>query len=77
MPSADSRLHDGLALRFAHSNDPPAIASIYSCSFPYRSGSSVVGTRCPPMPGFFFTGLPNNPVAYSDDLTRDAAGLPG
>ena len=27
------------------------------------------GTRCPRMPGFFFTGFPYIPVAYSDDIS--------
>ncbi len=47
--------------------------------FPLRMepGSSVSGARYPPMPGFSFTGFPNNPVVYRDDFTRDVAGLPG
>jgi len=48
MPSADSRIRDGLALRLAHSADPFAIAPTYSCSSPHGarliSGRDVVAT---------------------------------
>ena len=77
MPSADSRIRDGLASRLAHSADSFATASTYSCSSPY--GVRLIGVRdaLPTDAGIFFTGFPNIPVAYSDGLIRDAAGLPG
>jgi len=43
MPSADSRLRDGLALQLAHSADPSATASTSLCSSPYRVW--LVGSR--------------------------------
>ena len=78
MSSADSRIRDGLASRLAHSADPSATASAYSCSSPY--GVRLIGVRdgLPTDAGIsFFSRFPNIPVAYSDGLIRDAAGLPG
>ena len=43
MPSADSRIRDGLTSRFAHSNGPPATAPPSLCSSPYRV--RLVGSR--------------------------------
>ena len=43
MPSAESRLRDGLASQLAHSVDPPATASAYSCSSPYAV--RLIGVR--------------------------------
>jgi hypothetical protein len=43
MPSADSRIRDGLTLRLAHSADPSAIAPTYSCSSP--RGARLIGVR--------------------------------
>ncbi len=42
------------------------------------SGSSVVGTRCPPTPGILVSRFPLHiPAAYSGGSARDVAGLPG
>jgi hypothetical protein len=43
MPSADSRIRDGLASRLAHSVDPSPIAPTYSFSSPY--GARLIGVR--------------------------------
>ena len=77
MPSADSRIRDGLASRLAHSADPSATASAYLCSSPY--GVRLIGVRdaLPTDAGIFFSGFPTIPVASSDGFIRDAAGLPG
>ncbi len=78
MPSADSRIRDGLASRLALSVDPPATASTSLCSSPYRVW--LVGSRdtMPTDAGDFGSPVsPHIPVAYSGGSSQDAAGLPG
>ena len=60
MPSADSRLRDGLASRLAHSADPSAIAPTYSCSSTYGVRLIGVWDALPTDAGIFF--LPVSPI---------------
>jgi len=76
MPSADSRIRGGLALRLAHSADPSALAPTYSCSSPYRvwliSGRDAVATNAR---DFVHPVFPVFRLIYSDSSLRDVAGL--
>ena len=65
-------------MRFDHSLVSIACA-LYLFVLPCRTGSSLTGAPGHLMPGIFFTGFPNIPVAYSDrpsETQRTSRGKP-
>jgi len=74
MPSADSPIRDGLALRFAHS----LVCLLPRPLFVFHSGSSMDRTRCPINAWDFVSPVfPVFRLIYSDSSLRDVGGLPG